>query len=178
MRVIETQRLFLREFVESDWDAINLILSDLQTTRYTHFATWTPHHRQEWFTWCLANSQLPIPDAYNWAIILKATSETIGWFGIGSASHPVIANERDFGYVLARTQWGHGYMTEALKAMIIYEFGTLQTLYISATCDTANPASARVMEKGGMQYIKTVRDADGQGIWTERHHYAIANPNQ
>ena len=138
MRKIETQRLLLRDFVETDWDAINAILSDPETTRYMHFATWTPQHRQEWLAWCLANSQLSVPDAYNWAIVLKATAETIGWFGIGSASRPIVANERDFGYVVARTRWGHGCMTEALGAMLSYEFVTLQRPYISATCDTAN----------------------------------------
>jgi len=176
MRMLETERLILRDFVEADWDAINGMLSDAEATRYMHFATWAAEKRRKWLTWCLTNSQLPTPDAYNWAIVLKTTAQTIGWFGIGGASHPGVENERDFGYLLVRRAWGHGYMTEALRAVLRYEFETLGTPYISATCETANPASARVMEKVGMQHIKTVRDADSEGNWAERHHYAISNP--
>lgn len=178
VRIIETERLILRDFVAADWDAVNAMLSDAEATRYMHFARWTADQRRAWFTWLLTNSQLPAPDVYSWAIVLKATAQTIGWFGIGSASHPVVEHERSFGYLLVRTAWGHGYMTEALRAVLTYEFETLGTPYISATCETANPASARVMEKVGMQHIKTVWDTDFEGNWAERHHYAIRNPQR
>jgi ribosomal-protein-alanine N-acetyltransferase len=177
MRVIQTERLILRDFVEADWDAVNAMLSDSEATRYMHFAQWSAEQRREWFDWCIENSQSPTPDAYNWAIVHKETAQTIGWFGIGSASRPAVDGERDFGYLLARPMWGHGYMTEALQAILPYEFDTLKTPYISATCETANPASARVMEKAGMRHIKTVRDSDSEGNWAERHHYAIHNPH-
>lgn len=177
MRSIKTERLILRDFIETDWDAINAMLSDIEATRYMHFSTWTAEQRHSWFTWCIANSQLPAPDAYNWALVLNATSETIGWFGIGGSSHPVVENERDFGYLLARSAWNNGYMTEALNAVLHFEFETLHSPYIGATCETANPASARVMEKAGMHHLKTVYDADFEGNWAERHHYAIHNPN-
>ncbi len=78
MRMIETERLILRDFVEADWDAVNGMLSDAEATRYMHFATWTAEKRREWLTWCLTNSQLPTPDAYNWAIVLK-TNGTDHW---------------------------------------------------------------------------------------------------
>lgn len=69
-------------------------------------------------------------------------------------------------------------MTEALRALLAYEFRVLGALYISATCETANPASARVMEKAGMRHLKIVYDADFMGNWAERHHYGIYNPQQ
>ena len=99
---------------------------------------------------------------------------------LGSAvpAIPVVEGEREFGYLLTTSVWGNGYMTEALRAVLIYEFETLGSLYISATCKTTNPASARVMEKAGMQLVKTVHDFDFEGKWAERHHYAISNPNQ
>lgn len=178
MRIIETERLLLRDFVETDWNAVNAMLSDSETTRYTHFSAWSHEQRRDWFAWCLANNQEATPDAYNWAIVLRATGETIGWFGIGSASHPVVAHARSFGYVLVRELWGRGYMTETLDALALYEFDTLSTPYIQATCETANPASARVMEKVGMQHVTTVRDRDFEGNWAERHHYGMSNPRQ
>jgi RimJ/RimL family protein N-acetyltransferase len=178
MRSIQTERLLLRDFIAADWEAVNTMLSDPEVTRYMHFAGWTADRRRDWFLWCLNNSQSPAPDVYNWAIVLRATLQTIGWFGIGRASHPTVNGERDFGYLLARTVWGQGYMTETLRALLSYEFETLDTPYISATCEVTNPASARVMEKAGMHYIKTARDADSDGNWAERHHYGIYHPRQ
>jgi [ribosomal protein S5]-alanine N-acetyltransferase len=177
MLMIETSRLLLRDFVEADWEAVESMLSDPETTRYMHFSSWAADQRQRWFTWCLANSQLTLPDATNWAIIDKAHATIVGWLGIGRANHPTVAGERDCGYLLARPHWGHGYMTEALRAVIAYEFTTLCSPYISATCETANRASARVMEKAGMRWIQTVYDSDFAGNWAERHHYGISHPN-
>lgn len=178
MRMIETERLLLRDFVEEDWDAVNVMLSNPETTRYMHFSAWLQEQRHEWFMWCLANNQMLPLDNYNWAIVLKATGTMIGWFGIGSAEHPVVENARSFGYLLVREMWGRGYMTEALGTLVVYEFDTLRTPYIQATCETANPASARVMEKVGMQRLKTVSDMDFEGNWAERHHYGISHPRQ
>ena len=152
MAILECDRLVLRDFVSTDWDSINAMLSDPEVTRYMHFAAWTEEKRREWFEWCVANSHQPNPNVYNWAISLKTSGTVIGWLGIGSARHPTMDHERDFGYALDRQTWGQGYMTEALRAVLAYECETLGTERIFATCDTSNRASARVMEKGGMQY--------------------------
>jgi RimJ/RimL family protein N-acetyltransferase len=71
------------------------------------------------------NSEQPKPDAYNWAITLKSSGQLIGWLGIGTASHPTVAGERDFGYALHRDYWGHGYMPEALRAVLCFEFDAI-----------------------------------------------------
>lgn len=173
MPTLETQSLILRDFLPTDWEVINALLCDTEATRYMHFAHWTHEQRQEWFTWCLTNNDEPVRDVYNWAMTLKGADTLIGWFGIGSSSHPTVPGERDFGYLLARQHWGQGYMTEALRAIIAYEFETLATPCLSATCETTNPASARVMEKAGMRHVQTIRDTDSEGNWAERHHYAI-----
>ena len=46
----------------------------------------------------------------------------------------------NLGYVLAREHWGHGYMSEAVNVVTVW-----------AVCDFENIASARVLEKVGMQ---------------------------
>ena len=150
-----------------------MVLSDPEITRYMHFAAWDEEKRREWFEWCIDNNREPDPDVYNWAISLKATDTVIGWLGIGSASHPTMEHERDFGYVLNRHVWGQGYMTEALRAVLAYEFDVLGTQRIFATCETANRASARVMEKAGMRYEGTFDDTDSEGNQALRHRYAI-----
>ncbi|MDP9379733.1 MAG: GNAT family N-acetyltransferase [Chloroflexota bacterium] len=170
---LETSRLVLRQFAPTDWDAINAMLSDPETTRYMHFANWSEDRRREWFDRCVANGQQPDADAINWVIVRKDTGSVIGWFGIGASSEPAVTYDISFGYLIDRAHWNQGYMTEALRAVLAYEFETLGAPQLSATCDVANPASARVMEKAGMRRERTVYDADFEGNRAHRHHYTI-----
>lgn len=149
------------------------MLSDPVTTRYMHFATWTEDQRRQWLDWCVTNAQQPEADATNWAMTRRDSRDVIGWFGIGTSSDTAVPGERGFGYLLNRASWNQGYMTEALRAVLAYEFGTRGAPRLRATCDIANPASARVMEKVGMRREKTVYDADFEGNWAHRHRYAI-----
>lgn len=171
--VLETPRLILRPFAPGDWDAFDTMLSDPETVRYMHFATLTRDQRRDWFEWCIANARQPDADAINWAITRRDTGDAIGWFGIGTSDDADVVGERGFGYLLARAAWNRGYMTEALRAVLAYEFGTRGAPKLRATCDIANPASARVMEKAGMWRERTVYGADFMGNWAHRHHYAI-----
>lgn len=170
---LETPRLVLRQFAPSDWDAINTMLSDPVTTRHMHFATWTEDQRRQWFDWFVTNARQPDADALIWAITRNDSGDVIGYFGIGTSSDAAVPGERSFGYLLDRASWNQGYMTEALRAVLAWEFGARGAPRLRATCAVANPASARVMEKAGMRREKTVFDADFEGNWAQRHHYAI-----
>jgi len=58
-------------------------------------------------------------------------------------------------------------MTEAVRAILAYEFGTHGAPQLRATCHVANPASARVLEKVGMRREKTVFDANFASNWAQ-----------
>jgi [ribosomal protein S5]-alanine N-acetyltransferase len=55
------------------------------------------------------------------------------------------------GYVLARDAWGQGYATEALAAMLALAFARPDVTRVYALCDAEHRASARVLEKCGME---------------------------
>jgi len=57
----------------------------------------------------------------------------------------------ELGYVLTRLHWGKGYMTEALRGLVDWALKQQHIYRIWAVCDVDNIASARVMEKAGMQ---------------------------
>ncbi|MFO1451243.1 MAG: GNAT family protein [Opitutaceae bacterium] len=74
----------------------------------------------------------------------------------GDALVGSIGMERDggkvvFGYVLGRPYWGRGYTTEALRHLSAWALAQPGIFRIWAFCDVANPASARVMEKAGLE---------------------------
>src|SRR5919199_3543812 len=52
----------------------------------------------------------------------------------------------DFGYVLARSLWGRGYMTEAARALVSETLARPAIWRVWAVCDVDNTASARVLE--------------------------------
>jgi RimJ/RimL family protein N-acetyltransferase len=57
----------------------------------------------------------------------------------------------DFGYAIAKPYWGNGYTTEAAKIIIQWALKQESIYRVWAICDVENLASARVMEKAGMQ---------------------------
>ncbi len=175
MPTLETERLILRDFVLSDWDALNAFLSDPAVTRFMHFASWDEDKRRQWLVSLVQEASNPHRDAYNWALTLRSNGLLIGWLIIGRSRHASEEGTRECGYALNRRFWGQGYMPEALQAAFAYEFMVLGTLRIIAECETENLASARVMQKSGMQYEGMFYDADFEGNWAQRHRYTITS---
>jgi [ribosomal protein S5]-alanine N-acetyltransferase len=176
MPILETERLILRDFLLSDWDAINTIVSDPAVTRYMHFASWDEEKRRNWFTWMIQEATNPQRVRLNWAIVLRTSGVLIGWLFIGGDRDGTKEGTPGCGYALDRTFWGQGYMPEALQAAFAYEFTVLGTQEITAECATENVASARVMQKSGMAYEGTFYAADFEGNWKESQHYTIKSP--
>ena len=171
--MIKTSRLILRDFILTDWEAVFSFLSDQEVTQYMHFSSYSQADFKKWFSWCLANDQKEHRVAHNWAIVLQQAEQVIGWLGIGEPSGPAIEGERDFGFALDKLHWGNGYMTEALQAVLAYEFEQLGAKRIYGMCEIKNEASARVMEKAGMHYEGTFYDADFEGNVARRFRYGI-----
>ena len=58
----------------------------------------------------------------------------------------------EIGYWLGVPYWGHGYATEAARAVIDYAFEDLGLERLEAGARVSNPASRRVLEKCGFQW--------------------------
>jgi len=173
MPTLDTVRLILRDFVLSDWEALNAIVSDPAVTRYMHFASWDEDKQRQWLTRMVQEASHPHPWHDDWALTVRSNGQLIGWLFIGEHREAAEAGTRECGYALDPRFWGQGYMTEALRAAFTYAFTVLGAREIVANCETANLASARVMQKSGMTYERTCYDADFEGNWAQRHHYKI-----
>ncbi|MCB0121473.1 MAG: GNAT family N-acetyltransferase [Caldilineaceae bacterium] len=147
----QTLRLRVRDLCWADLDAMHAFKIDRAVTRYTDFGVTTLDQSRDWLAGCIHHNTIFECVAHNCAIVLSATDEPIGWLGFGPPSDPADPRgDIDFGYALRREFWGQGYMTEALIGMINFIFATTTAQQIFGECETANPASARVMEKAGM----------------------------
>ena len=57
----------------------------------------------------------------------------------------------DLGYVIARPHWGQGFVSEAARVVVDWALVQQHIYRVWAVCDIDNAASARVLEKIGMQ---------------------------
>ena len=154
-QTLQTDRLILRRFVESDTEA--MFENWASSAKNLTYVTWGPHLNVEQTRNSIRNwvTSYTNPNYYKWAICLKDNPEQV----IGDISI-VEVNETDssceIGYILGKTYWGRGIMTEALKTVLDFCFAQAGFQKVRARYASLNPASGRVMEKAGMTYLKTI----------------------
>jgi ribosomal-protein-alanine N-acetyltransferase len=88
-----------------------------------------------------------------WAVEVVATGEFIGFVGLNEPrfdAHFTPAVE--IGWRLARNAWGHGYATEAARAVLEHAFTELELDEVVSFTSTTNLRSQRVMERIGMTH--------------------------
>jgi len=170
--IVETPRLCLREFVASDWPAVLAYQSD---PRYLTYYPWTGRTEADvrdfvnrFLTWQAAQPRLK----FQLALTLRDGGSLIGNCGIRLSEAG--ARSAELGYELAPQQWGHGYATEAARAMVSLGFETLGLHRIWGECVPENVASRRVMEKLGMKCEARLRQTQRfKGRWWDTLVYAV-----
>jgi [ribosomal protein S5]-alanine N-acetyltransferase len=96
----------------------------------------------------------------------------IGWCGLVRWNPDF--RSASLGYCLGETAWGHGYATEAARALLKWAFDTLDLNRVQAEADTRNVASARVLEKLGFVREGTLReDCIVEGVVSDSWVYGL-----
>jgi RimJ/RimL family protein N-acetyltransferase len=80
-------------------------------------------------------------------LITRGTT-VLGACGVGSRD----GEQPEIGYWLGVAFWGHGYATEAARALIDHAFADLGYDLLLAGARVSNPASRRVLQKCGFQW--------------------------
>ena len=169
---LETTRLHLREFMLTDWPAVQAYCADPIVVQYMPFGPNTDAKTQAWLQWCLAQGQTEPRQIYSLAIVLKSTRQLIG--NCTLALNPAEPREAAFSYLLNRAYWGQGYATEAMHALFTCGFKELGLHRVADAVDPANIASIRVLEKLGLRREGHLRAALWhQGRWCDEYLYAI-----
>jgi RimJ/RimL family protein N-acetyltransferase len=143
-----TPRLKLRWMNEGDAEAHFTVRSDPEVARYLSRGPWTELAQAiESIEQTLANYASGA--GLRLGITLRETGQLIG----DACLYDFMDDNRrcDIGYVLARAHWGHGYVSEALEALLAYGFDSLGLNRVEADIDPANAASGRVLEKLGFR---------------------------
>lgn len=168
---IMTERLRLRPLRADDASAVFAYASKPSVTKYVLFHTHESIKDSEDF---IATVQMQSGTGFGlvWAIDSKASGRMIGTIGIHNVDLEIGSVEA--GYALDDREWGNGYASEALAGVIATVFAHAPILRIEAHCVAEHTASARVMEKAGMQYEGTLRQARMmKGIRRDMKVYSI-----
>ncbi len=167
--MIETTRLLIREFRADDWRDLHAYLSDPDVVRYEPYDVFSEEDSRQ------AATDRATDDAF-WAVCLKESGRLIG--NLFLQQQPFATWE--LGYVFNAGDQGHGYATEAARALLAYTFAELEARRIVAMCDPRNAPSWRLLERLGLRreghllqtgYFKT--DGDGNPLWHDTYVYAL-----
>ena len=159
MQILETKRLILRPWCESDAEALFKYASDPDVGPR---AGWPPHKSVEE---SLGIIKTVFSAEGMWAIELKETGEAIGSIGylaFGDSNLSIGVTDAEIGYWIAKPYWNQGLCTEALEAVIDYCFNEKGFSVLWSDFFPDNPASGRVMEKCG--FIDTGKEVLCPGL--------------
>ena len=167
---IVTARCRLRYPDESD---IPHIWSASQTPNFNDGLRWEPPTsiaeikkslRRAQESWTSGND-------YSWTIESRKNRDFIGWISIRRESE---YRTWSIGFWVHPTKQGRGFATECASSILEFGFSRLGAKVITSAHATWNTASARVLRRIGMEYVRTnPRGFEKNQKWVEEHEYEV-----
>lgn len=158
--IIETERLYLRELEQSDFESLCKILQD-EETMYAYEGAFSDEEVHDWL-----DRQINRYQQWNfglWAVVLKETDEMIGQCGLTMQTWKE-DKVLEIGYLFERSHWHQGYATEAARACKKYAFEVLNAKEVCSIIRDTNIASQNVAVRNEMSvmdsWIKHYRGVD------------------
>lgn len=160
-RILETDRLILRELTRADLDPLAALYRDPDIRRYFPEGTLTREETLEELDWII--DEYYAKHGFGlWATIHKETGAFIGRCGLIPWTLEG-KTEVEVAYLLAKDYWGQGLGFEAARAILDHAFGPLGLARIICMAFPENTASRRIAEKLGMS-LEFEGVMDGEAI--------------
>jgi len=172
---LETKRLILRPFVDSDFEAVHSYGSNYENIKFMVWGPNTEDDTRNFIKDCIEKSKKSPQTHFDFVVTLKDSGKVIGGCGIYLNQ---AGDEGMIGWVLHMDYWKQGYGTEFAAELIRFGFAELNLHRIYATCFSENYGSYRVMERNNMRreayFVKCRkgRKCDPEP-WYDELHYAI-----
>ncbi|WP_349358741.1 GNAT family N-acetyltransferase [Stappia sp.] len=148
--VIETERLILRPWRDSDYDVLAEINADPEVMRYFP-AVLDRAHSDALLT--RARQREAERGICFRPAVEKGQGRVIGFVGLNVPEPEMPFGPCvEIGWRLARSAWGHGYASEGARAWLRFGFETLGLTEIVSFTTVENRNSRRVMERLGMRH--------------------------
>jgi RimJ/RimL family protein N-acetyltransferase len=174
IKMMETDRLVIRNFEYDDWEALREMILQYQSSEYAVYDHRWPISEQEikkitdWFA---------CGDRY-FAVCLKDAGRFVGFVSLIQAQDNE-EPEFDLGYCINFDYHRKGYATEACRAMIGYAFERLHATRVLANTAAGNRPSCCLLARLGLKKIAEGTAAfreteNGEPIEFLSHTYAIS----
>lgn len=113
-----------------------------------------------------------LPTKLGWSIRLKKSQQFLGELGMSLSTSKY--SRAEIHYSLLPSEWGNGYASEAVNAIIKWGFEELNLHRIEAGVATENDRSIKLLEKVGMTREGLCRKIlPIRGEWKDNYMYAI-----
>jgi len=172
---LKTDRLTLRPWRETD---LNDLYEYAKVDGVGQMAGWLPHANID-----VSKTILERFIEGKKTFALELDGKVIGSLGIEhykESSYPELdaLQGREIGYVLSKNFWGKGLMPEAVRAVIDYLFEAEALDFVIISHFQWNKQSARVIEKCGLQYVKTTTHETHFGTQETTLEHILYNPDK
>jgi RimJ/RimL family protein N-acetyltransferase len=169
---LESPRLILRNFQESDLSAFLAYRNDPEVARYQSWDSVSALEARAF----IQEQQTALPGApgqwFQFALELKETGALVGDCGLRIEAHDPRLGE--IGFTLARRYQRQGFASEAISRLFHYTFGTLGLHRIIAIVDCRNARSITLLERIRMRREgHFIQNSWFKGDWTDEYLYAI-----
>ncbi|HEY5001655.1 MAG TPA: GNAT family N-acetyltransferase [Ktedonobacteraceae bacterium] len=170
--LIQSQRLHVRTWKQSDLDALYYVMSQPRTHLYTQKEPWSREYTQSWLEWHLDHRIGWQGGTFNCPLILRATDQLIGDVGL----NPFLKDGHipEIEWQIGPEHWGKGCATEIGCAMLAYGFQEAKFPAIMGFTLSQHITSRRVMEKIGMTHRYDKEDPRGTKSFyrIEQHEFS------
>lgn len=156
---LETERLILREYTESDRAAYFKLKSDPETMYYLQdIRLFSEEEADVDFANVLRDQRSDSRKFYFLHMELKDSHEQVGSIGYTVTDTTPVGKLVHAGYFILPQFWNHGYVTEAFKKVLEFAFSEGSVYRVTTGCLAENIGSERVMQKCGL--IKEAEHVD------------------
>jgi RimJ/RimL family protein N-acetyltransferase len=169
---IESERLVLRRFRDSDLELFVAYRNDPEVARYQSWDSFDEREARA-FIREMASGQPGVPgDWFQFAIESKEAGVLVGDCALQvDGQEPYRA---EIGFTLAREHQGKGFASEAVSRLLDYAFDTLELHRIVAIADCRNEPSWTLLERVVLRqeghFLKSVWF---KGEWSDEYLYAV-----
>ena len=169
--LIETERLIVRKYIESDYSDLYEYLSQESVYRYEPGKPITIEESKK------LSAERARGDHF-FAVILKQNGKMIGHLYLEQIS-PKDRLTWELGYIFNPNYQHKGYASESAKALVEYALKELKAHRIMARCNPDNTASWKLLERIGFiregnfkKYGFVHKDENNNPIWTDAYEYS------
>ena len=170
---VQTARLVLRNFIDSDLESFLAYRNDPEVAKYQGWGLPYPREKGEDFiAFMKERTALKQGGWIQFAIALKDTDELIGDLGCYIKEDDI--RQARIGFTIAAKHWRKGYVSEVIPHLLEYLFEDLDVHRVVADCDVDNVASYRTLEKLGFRReAHFVESYLVNGVYASEYHYGL-----